>query len=161
MEPMTIESSRRRYALLLLGSLTFVAIAAFLPHGADEGWRLPSGIFFGLCALVFLVLLARPQRLSLDSRGLTVSGGLVRKPWTIAWSDIDHFTPMQAGMIGFTYRDGAAPESSLRRFNRTMSNVDGGIPGRWTRSTPEMLALLEDYRSKSVGAAARTQINED
>jgi hypothetical protein len=155
MEPVTVRSSRRKYVRLLLGSVGFFALAALLPGaGTDVDWRWPARIFFGLGTLVFAALLIRPQRLSLDSSGLTVSGGLVLKPRSIGWAEIDRFIPLQPGMIGFTYRPRARPESHLRRFNRRMSNVDDAIPGRWELSTPDMIALLEDYRSRALSEPA-------
>ena len=151
MEPVTITSSRRKLALLLFGALVFVAIAIFLPAQGNDGWRLFAGVFFGLAAVVFAALLIRPQRLTLDSRGLTVSGGLAPKAWSVAWADLDHFEPMAGtDLVGFTYRVGAGGASSLGKLNRKISNVDGAIPGSWPMSAAEMAVLLEDYRAKAL-----------
>jgi hypothetical protein len=151
MEPVTITSSRRKLVLLLAAALLFVATATLLPTHRNDVWRLFAGSFFGLAAVVFVALLIRPHRLTLDSHGVTVSGGLVPREWSIAWADVDHFEPMGGtDMVGFTYRNGAGGASPLRKVNRKISNVDGAIPGSWPMSAAQMAALLEDYRTRAV-----------
>jgi hypothetical protein len=66
-----IVSSRRKTALMLLGSLGFVAIGFLLP-GPPDSRMFWSGVFFSACAAVFAALLLRPQRLVLDQEGLII-----------------------------------------------------------------------------------------
>lgn len=155
-------SSRRKTAVMLLGSLTFVSIALFLPpDGQSQTWRIYCGGFFGLCAMVSAYLLIRPQRLILDADGLTLSGGLVRpaKVKTIPWCDIQQFVVYRApgyrGLpgpkgIGMNFTPGAAERTALARFNGRAFGVDGSLPGLWADGPEEIVQKLNEYREQAL-----------
>jgi hypothetical protein len=113
MEVVQIVESRIKILLMLVGSLVFVAIYALLP---DPDHQLPrwGGWFFGLCAAVFLVLLLRPRKLTLNDSGFSISGGLARKKM-VEWGDVTGFFPLSfrpgANMIGFNY----SPDARISR----------------------------------------------
>lgn len=156
--PREYVSSRAKTSLLLLGSLAFVSIAAFLPEdGGGSSWRLWCGGFFGLGGLVALWLLVRPQRLRLDSTGFTVLGGLVRSPKPIPWGDISPFflyrLPRGGRMIGFNFRPGAASRTRLAEFNRRLG-AEGALPKLWPGSPEHMVEELNDFREQALAAGA-------
>jgi hypothetical protein len=153
-----IATSRWKLALYLAGSLAFVAIALRLPPQPHrDAWKLQLGIgFFGLCAVVFAWLLIRPQRLALDAEGFTLLGGFVASPKKVCWRDIDEFfiyrLPRGGKMIGFNYKPGVRPVSPLVRPHR-LRGADGALPKGWARSPEEMVAELNAYRRRALGAA--------
>ena len=151
--PTEIVSSRLKTALMLLGSLGFVAIAFFLPGPPDHTlfW---SGVFFSVCSVVFLTLLFRPQRLVLDHEGVTVSGELLRAPTKIAWRDIDKFflVTIRPGvsMIGFNYNPDTLNKSTGAAFSRRIAGADGGIEGVWPGSKNALVDLLNAHRERAM-----------
>ena len=161
METKEITSSRGKTFLYLLAALAFVAIAILHLRTSREDlfvtWL--GLIFFGLGVPAFGWLLIRPQRLVLDAQGFTVSGGMIRTPWTIRWQDVSEFLvirlPRGGKMVGFNYVPGARKTTALGRIAR-MSGADGGLPKSWPGSVEDMVDLLNDYRIRATGGG-RTQ----
>ena len=155
-------SSRSKTALMLLGSVAFVSIALFLPSdGGSQAWRFYCGGFCGLCAIVFAWLLARPQRLTLDADGFTLSGGLIRsaKVKKIPWRDVQQFmiyrAPGYRGLpgpksIGMHFTPEAAERTTLARFNGRAFGVDGSLPGLWPDGPEKIVQKLNDYREQAL-----------
>jgi hypothetical protein len=155
-------SSRRQTAIMFAGSLAFVAIA-FLVPGSDQPahWRTFAGSFFGLCAVVFVWLLVRPQRLTLDADGFTLSGGLMRpvNARKIYWRDVEPFflyrMPGYRGLpgpkvIGLNFVGEASERPALARFNRERLGLDGSLPGLWPAGPEQMIQELNDYRERAL-----------
>jgi hypothetical protein len=148
-----IVSSRRKTAFMLLGSLSFVAIAFLLPGPPDRKlfW---SGVFFSVCSAVFVALLLRPQRLLLDHEGVTLSGGLLRAPTKIGWRDIDKFFVVSirpgASMIGFNYNPSAMNKPRGAAFARRIAGADGAISGVWPGSKTALVDQLNTYRERAL-----------
>lgn len=159
MDDRVIESSRSKILLCLAGSLVFSIGGLALVRGEDvsTAWRLwPLVIFFGLCALVFLALLIRPQRLVLDATGFSVEGGFARSPSKIAWSDIDEFfvwrLPRGGRSVAYRYRPDARNVPGTVRASRAFG-ADGALPRPW-RSNPDALAAeLNAYREQAIRQA--------
>lgn len=149
--------SRGKIALYLCGSLAFVATALlFLQHPDQDAWKLQLCLgFFGLCSVVFVWLLIRPQRLLLDSQGFTLAGGFIRSPKKIPWREVDAFfvyrLPRGGKMIGYNYLLGARKDSALARVGRAFG-ADGALPKGWTLSPEKMVAELNAYRQHALGA---------
>lgn len=144
-----IIASRRKTALMLAGSLAFVAIGLFVPD--REGNHLIWGtVFFAACSAVFIVLLIRPQRLSFDREGLTLSGGLLRSPTRVAWRDVSGFfvVPIRPGtsLIGFNYSPVAANRPKGAAFSRRIAGADGALSGVWSGSNAAVVDKLNAYR---------------
>jgi hypothetical protein len=153
--------SRRKTAPYLGGSLAFLAIdLLLLQHPDEDAWKLQLGLgFFGLCALVFVWLLIRPQRLLLDRQGFTVLGGFIRSPKKIPWRDVEAFfvyrLPKGGKMIGYNYRPGARKDSALARVGRAFG-ADGALPKGWALSPENMVVELNAYRQQALGAGGAT-----
>ncbi|MGZ9410444.1 MAG: hypothetical protein ACXW3J_07440 [Methylocystis sp.] len=151
-------------AVVLSCVMTGASIFAFLLVNASE--RTDGALaavvvgfgvgFFGLCVCVFLVLLARPQTLLLDSVGFTLDGGLIRTPQKTAWRDVERFFVYRQGftspsMIGFDYAADRVPKHWLLKFNRAIG-ADNALPGGWALPTREMVARLNAYRARVLAA---------
>ena len=156
---MEILSSRLKYALYLAGSLAFVAIGLLLPRHEDpEAWKLDAGVvFFGLCSTIFIWLLIRPQRLTLDEEGFTLSGGLVRTPKKVRWRDVDEFfvyrLPKGGKLIGYNYRLNSCAASPMTKFNRQFG-ADAALPKGWAIPPEIMADELNTYRRQALESEA-------
>ncbi len=149
-------SSRRRMVFLLLLSVAFVALAMFLPpDGQSDNWRIYGGGFFGLGVIVFAWLLVRPQTLTLDDEGFTLSGGLTlpSRVKTIPWRDVEEFFVFSTGngskLIGIDFKPGASERTRYARFSRTAFGADGGLPGYWSGGCENVVQQLNEYRARA------------
>jgi len=150
MEVVQIVESRGKVLLMLAGALVFVAIYTLLP---DPNHQLPrsGGWFFGLGAAVSLVLLLRPRKLTLNSNGFSLSGGLVRKPKTIVWGDVTGFFPLSIpNMIGFNYSPDTKDKPRIARVSKRLAGADGGISGAWPCSNADLANQLNAYRERAL-----------
>ena len=143
-------STRYKAVIGLFGCLAFVAISAWAWLSGDASWKLQAGgVFFALCALVFLVMVLRPHRLKLDPQGFTLSGGLMRTARKTGWGDVREFYVRRLGhgskMAAFTY----AEEASVP-FNGALGR-SGGIPGVWSGGPEEIVWRLNQYRNGVLG----------
>jgi hypothetical protein len=153
--PKRYVSSRRKIIASLIGSLTFVAIAIFVPDSRSQSglWRYWCGLFFGLCAVVFLWLLIRPQTLTLDTEGFTVAGGFVRSPRKTLWRETAGFfvyhLPRGGKMVGFNFAPGIRPTTALMKLNRRLE-MDGAVPRLFSGSAESLAKELNSYRDQFV-----------
>ena len=153
MDVVQIIESRTEVMLFLVGALTFVVCYVFLPDPNDE---LPNwgSWFFGLCALVFVVLLVRPRRLTLDRNGFSISGGLAWKTMAADWADVTEFFPVSvrvgASMVGFNYAADSKNKPPATWVAKRISGADGGLSGVWPCSTGELAEQLNEYRERAL-----------
>lgn len=153
MEVVQIVESRIKVLLFLFGALAFVAAYVFVPDPNDE---LPiwGGWFFGLCALVFVVLLIRPRRLTLDGNAFSISGGLAWKTVATDWADVTDFFPVSvrlgASLVGFNYTDDAKNKRRGAWVAKRLSGADGGLGGVWPCSTADLAEQLNAYRERAL-----------
>jgi hypothetical protein len=151
-----IVGSRWKIALYLAVSLGFVAIGVLMLGDPEEAaWKALLGLgFFGLCALIFLWLLIRPQRLLLDGQGFTIGGGLVRSPKLVRWRDIEPFfvyrLPKGGKMVGYNYRPGARSDGMLAQISRRLG-ADGALPKGWPMSPEALVDDLNAFRARALG----------
>ncbi len=153
--PRTIESSRLKASLSLLGSLVFVAIGVMMvrdPLVSTKGWL--ALVFFGVCAAAFAVLLFRPQVLILDKDGFMISGGFVRSPKKVLWRDVEGFfvyrLPRGGKMIGYNLQPAARKQTALSKIARSFG-ADGALPKGWPGSAEKMADELNAYRLWALG----------
>ena len=150
-------SSRKRMAMLLFVSLAFVALALFLPpDGQPDDWRVYGEGFFGLCAIVFVCLLVRPQTLTVDGEGFILSGGLTlpSRIKKIPWRDVQEFFVYQTGrgnkLIGINFKPGASEHTGYARFSQKAFGADGGLPGYWSDGCESVVQELNEYRERAL-----------
>lgn len=154
-EPHEIASSRGKALGLLALSLGFVAIALFVPaDDGDQTWRWLCGGFFGLCAIAFVALIVRPQRVVLDGGGFTVSGGLARSPRHVAWRDVDRFfayrLPRGGRMVGYELAVHARPDTYMGDLARRWG-ADGVLPKTLAESPETIADRFNAYRAAALG----------
>ena len=107
-------------------------------------------------SIVFICLLLRPQRLTLDQEGFCLSGGLMpsSRVKKILLRDIESIFPLQTGrgnkMIGLNFKPGASEHTRLARFSRAKFGADGALPGLWPGGTERMIQLLTDYQERAL-----------
>jgi hypothetical protein len=153
MEAVQIVEARTKILLLLAAALAFVAGYAFLP---DPDHQLPNwgGWFFALCAAVFVVLLLRPRKLTLDSDGFSISGGLAGKALKKEWGDVTGFFPVRirlgSSMVGFDYSVHAKTKPRGAWVAKRISGAEGGISGAWPCSTVDQADQLNAYRERAL-----------
>ena len=155
-----IEGSRGKTLGYLIGSLAFSAVAWVLVHDdpAENAWKLWLGLAFSsLCALGFLGLVIRPQRLVMDDTGFSLQGGLVVSPKKVAWRDIDAFFVCtlsgRVKAVGYKYRPDATNLPMIVKVNRAFG-VDGTLPLALPTALEELAAELNAYRERAVATSA-------
>jgi hypothetical protein len=148
-----ITASRTKTALLLFVSLAFTSIGIFLPDRGDDSMTWVA-IFFGLCSIVFAVMLARPRRLTLDASGFALSGGLGRSTPKMAWQDVQEFFVVSlrpgTSFIGFRFSPEFAEKHPMTKVARNLTGADGLIQGPWPGSNAKMAERLNAYRKSAV-----------
>lgn len=153
--PRTIEASRVKAWLYLLGSLAFVAGGLLMVRERSAGaggWL--ALLFFGACAVVFVIMLIRPLTLTLDANGFMVSGGLVRSPRKVLWRDMQGFhiyrLPRGGKMIGYYLEPSARKDTAMAKITRSFGG-DGALPEGWPGSPEKMVEDLNAYRLWALG----------
>jgi len=75
-------------------------------------------------------------------------------PKTTRWSEIEEFfvyrLPKGGKMIGFNYRPGASPHSTLSKINRRFG-AEGALLNLWPGSPEAMAEELNEYRALALG----------
>lgn len=151
-----IVGSRWKAALYLAASVAFAAGGLLMLNDPAESRAaaMLCLIVFGLGALVFLLMLIRPQRLALDGQGFTLDGGLVRSPKLVRWRDIEPFfvyrLPRAGKMIGYNFRPGVKPETTMGRIARRFG-ADAALPKGWPMSPDALVEHLNAYRAQALG----------
>lgn len=146
--PATLLPSRLKYSLLLVLSLVFVAMGAFLltqQASAVAAWG--CIVFFGLGAIVFALILFVPgaSSLQLDTNGFVVRS-LFRSHRT-AWKDVAGFRPVRIGVkkfVGFDFAPGVPASRKLRRVNSAMVGAEAALPDSYGVSVDKLSGLLND-----------------
>lgn len=156
MERKEILQSKIKPYFFLAGSLAFVALGGFdFFVSAEPSTTLWAClIFFGLCSLVFVVIILRPQKLVLDQSGFRLVGGLVRRHKKVPWSVVDHFfvchLPRGGKQIGFKYGSEVLEYRSWRAFSKATNGVEAAIPGIWAMAPELIVQELNDFRRRAL-----------
>jgi hypothetical protein len=154
--PERYTGSRLKAGFFLLLSLAFVSIP-FLIGAEPKHWQLWAGsLFFAVCAVAFVVALARPQVLLLDPEGFALGGGFAGPGRKVRWDDVEAFFPLKlprgGRIVGYTYREGRAPATMQARVNRSLG-ADGALPAGWSVPPQVMAERLNDYRRRATGSS--------
>ncbi len=108
-----------------MSSAVVVFIGALLvPAAALTGW-----------------MLIRPYRLLLDDEGFTLTGGFVRKPTKVPWTDIEGFHmmgPFHNRFIGYDFRPGVENKPGWIWAGRFFG-AEAALPKSWPGSSDKML----------------------
>lgn len=155
MEKTVIREARMKTALFCGLCLGFVAIFVFVPNARDDWRGLLGLVFFGLGVLIFGWRLIRPGTLTLDGDGFTVVDLFGRERRT-AWRSVTPFFLMKlsrgGNLIAYNYVPGQEPKAALLKVSRALG-ADAGIAGIWPGSKADMVARLNDYRTRALAAS--------
>lgn len=174
MDSLTLRPSKKKWLLIVIGSLVFIfgGFLLILQGGFVHQLIGCLGIvFFGLCALGSLCMLV-PGVLTLE---LTRDGfsikrfGAADSKWPIKWQDISDFSVMelcssrlpqiplfyhsQIEFAGIRFTPSARstfPPPRLTRMdlNRKKYGCDGGLPDTFGLSARDLVDLLNEWKNK-------------
>jgi hypothetical protein len=149
-DELTFHASRTKAALIMLGSIAFVAIGYFMRQEQPLlGWA--CMLFFGLGIPVGLVMLLSPNStyLRLDAEGFEI-GSFVKKT-RIKWTDVAGFELASirgAKMIAIIY----APNYEGQRIGRAvagnLSGMEGAIANSYNAPLAKVLDTLNEWRAR-------------
>lgn len=164
---------KRKWGLILLGSVVFVAIGFLImdnPHSfLDRFWAYASIIFFGHVAVVALLqFLPGSSFLRVGPDGITV-----RTMWRTTfcrWSDIERFgvaesstfhggVQQQHRMVGFNFSTtylGRSKAGKLRGFNVRLTGFEAALPDNYGWDYAELAEHLNRLREQYVPSPAST-----
>jgi hypothetical protein len=141
--------SRRKWALLLVGSLVFVVSGVSeIQRHHPVGW-FPIA-FFGLCGLLSGYLLIRPGRLQVTRQAVTLD-----QLWHHRTFEFDRCGEFRVWggrvmignkMVTFDY-DGPSRRSLVRHLNRAVRAGSAGLPDSFGMSAQDLAGLLNERRS--------------
>ncbi len=129
-----LKPGRLRWLTLLVASaiFAFAGVLIFLFSSTPVGVLIL--VFFGLGALVSLVVLFSGRfYLLLAPEGMSI--GSLWKPASIAWKDIEAFTPVRIGSTTLV--------KTVRRGGR-----DTFLPDTYGMGADRLSALLDDWRAR-------------
>ena len=116
-------------------------------------------IFFGTCSTVFVMMLVRPRRLSLDEDGFSVSGGLLRSPQKTSWRDISDFFVLSlrpgTSFVGYHFSSEFAEKHPTAKLARNVTGADGILHGPWPGSNGKLADKLNAYRQFALTSATK------
>ena len=146
---MLLKANKTKTILLTLGSFAFALGGLLLPETTPSEQLLKYGgaAFFLLCgAAAASHLLPGRSSLSLDAEGMELSDGFKGRR-RIAFADIAEkgffvYSMKGAAMVIWAYREGAQPQSLLRRANKALSGGDDYLPVSYEGYSAKDLAGL-------------------
>lgn len=143
-----LRPSRWKTVLLLLISLTFVAIAVWMfLLGESRAIAIFTGLFFGLGVIVFVVqLLPNSSWLRLDRDGFTIRS--LYRDSRSSWNDMLHFHPIRIrrnSMVGWKYAEEYEQSQTGRIVANTLTGVEGALPDTYGMKPAELADLMNSY----------------
>ena len=153
---------KRKWALVLLGSVSFVAIGLMMLRDPDEDRRVTWFClgFFALCGVVALVQFV-PGSSFLQ---LTPEGFAMRSLWrtkSYRWADIEEFgvAVVNSGharqkMVGFDFTESyprGATAQKLMNLNRRLTGYEAAIPDNYGWKYAELAEHLNALKSRFTG----------
>lgn len=156
MFPTVLRPSRRRLAASVAGSLCFVAIGLWMTRAGGTnyflGLPLPPWVnlvimsFFGLCAVIFAVLLLPGAAyLKIGEKGFTVCS-LFRQRFR-PWEAVEGFGVTQIVVrkfVGVAFTPAGKQAARITRLNNRLVGFDDMLPDTYGRTAEELAALLND-----------------
>lgn len=163
-EQVVIQGVRKQAKTWIVLSLIMMAVFVWVLARApgDDLWAWAGLGAFGLSGLIQGWLYVRPQTLTLEADGFTLSGGLIWAPRQIAWRDVEEFVVFrvrdgegmsESEVIGFNFAPGVKKRSLMRGVMRRLA-ADGALPSGWPDAPEQMVADLNAYRRAALAAAA-------
>jgi hypothetical protein len=142
-------ASPRKAILVLLGSIGFVAIGAWLiEQNPLIGWACVVFFSLGIPASIGMML---PGKICLK---LNAQGFVMHSPANskrINWSDVERFhlgAIDGAKLIAIVYTSAYADQLALRQLASSVGGMEGAIPNIYTASQDEILRTLNEWHSR-------------
>jgi hypothetical protein len=148
-------ASRKKAALVLAGSLCFVALGLWLSTEKPLiGWTCVALFSLGVPASS---LMMRPNfmLLRLDPQGFEMVS--FKRRHKILWTDVDAFRIASirgAKMIAITYRQDYAEHRASRAVAAMLSGMQGAIPNSYDAPLEEVARTLNEWRERYRGTQA-------
>ena len=158
MQDKVIVGSRLRAALLVFGACALVVVGVWLVGRHDAtpkqllgGWL--AILFFGFCAAMGLLQIARPVRVSLFNDRFEITTGLGRTA-RVPWADIQPlfiWSMRSTRLVAYNYLDGRKPANrgALSEMSSSLG-ADGALPNTLPLGADALLSLMNARREAAL-----------
>ena len=145
---LTLRTKPIKMLLYLLGSLLFVVIGVLLLRDTFVGWL---GIgFFGLCSIVFaLLLLPNASYLELTPEGFTIRS--LFRSHSYSWTEIETFAVGYASRmktVVFNLSPFYENQHTLRKTNKKLFGFEACLPDTYGMSAEELADLMNTWKRR-------------
>lgn len=152
---MHFPASKKKAALLFLGSLAFVSLGVWIKEQQPViGWA--CILFFGLgIPAALMMAFSKKMYLHLDPKGFEMGSPI--KTVRIAWTEVDGFQMVSvngAKMIAIHYNETYREQRALRDAVRAVTKIEGAIGNSYSEPLPTILQHLHTWHAKYGGAVA-------
>jgi hypothetical protein len=148
-ESHTFRASKKKAFLLLLGSLTFVALGVLmLSEKPLVGWLCIGFFGLGIPASLFMML-PNAMFLRLDREGFEM--GSIFGGQKILWVEVNGFQISSirgAKMIEILYNENYTQQKVGRAVASAMSGMEGAIANNYNASLDELLSTLRSWKER-------------
>lgn len=152
--PVTLYPSRKKWLLLVVAGLLFVAVGVWQAVGGDgSAWY--GVAFFALVSLVGItMLLPGAGQLTLDGAGFELLN-LYRRSGA-RWKDVSHIdVTLPWPMLHFVaYDDASVSTQPLAKLAAAMRLHTGTLPDTYGLSADHLAALIMKWRERAVAVGA-------
>lgn len=155
--PVELRASPRRGLFLLLMSLAFAAVLAWILF-FDEGWSLsarillwPGLILFGGGSLLMLAMLVRRPSLTLSMEGLFLDS--LWRRGQMRWTDIGDFAIWYDPVAGtplVAFDDRTEQGPAVGRFDRAMTGRNASLPDGFGLLPEDLAVLLARWQERAL-----------
>ena len=150
-----LRPSKKKFALLLIVGLAFVAMGVFILRSGDLFLGLSCTVLFGLGAAIFAVQL-RPgaSYLKLTPEGFEVCS-LYRVARLVRWSEVStafrvvRLPPQGHRMV--VYDSTVSTKQGLRNINRGLVGASDGLPDTYGLKPQALADLMNEWRLRYGG----------
>ncbi len=151
-ESLLIPASKKKAALLLLGSIAFVAVGWLIRQQHPVAAWLAI-VFFALGIPVALYMMfTKKIYLLLDAAGFEMGSPI--KTVRVAWNEVDGFglaAISGARMIAVQYNARYREQRLLRGIAAGLTGIEGGIPNNYALPLEDVLELLWQWHARYGG----------
>jgi hypothetical protein len=161
---------KRKWSLVLLGSLGFVAIGSWMIRSGSSSDRFfgYAGLaFFGLCALVALLqFIPNASFLRISPDGLILC--VMWRTTLYRWADIEGFGVADFSSfgqrhryVGFNFRagySGPSPGRKARNYNQRLSGFEALLPENYGWDYSDLAQHLNQSRERYIRSGERLSV---
>lgn len=145
-QELVFPANRLKAALLLLGSVAFVAIGWWMKEQRPLiAWL--GIVFFGTCAVAGLImLLPGAVSLRLDHEGFETN--TIGRKFKTRWEDVETFKveSIRSGkLIAIHYRAGFTGQKTARALAHSTCGIEGAIPNHYNISLLDLERTLNQW----------------